>query len=82
MVDTTVVTRRVTNVGSSTSTYTATHTGMTGFGVQVNPSSLTLAPGETKSFTVSFIRNNNWTHVYSFGSLVWSEAYLRARVFS
>lgn len=80
VVDTTVVTRRVTNVGASTATYTATHTGLSGFGVVVAPSSLTLAPGETKSFTVSITRNNDWTNVYSFGSLVWSDGSHRVRV--
>ena len=69
---TTVVTRRVTNVGGSTATYTAT-ASTPGFTSVVTPSSLTLAPGETKSFTVSLAAAGATDGVWSFGSLVWSD---------
>jgi subtilisin family serine protease len=50
------VTRRVTNVGNSTATYTSSYTGMAGFTVAMSPASLTIAPGQTKSFTMTFTR--------------------------
>ncbi len=52
------VTRKVTNVSDGYATYTAAVTGMTGFQVKVTPTSLTLAKGQTKSFTVSFTRTD------------------------
>lgn len=80
VVDTVVVTRRVTNVGTSAATYQAALTGMTGFALEVSPSTLQLAPGETKSFTVRIKKTTSDTHVYSFGSLVWSSGSHRVRV--
>lgn len=50
------VTRRVTNVGHGFATYTAAITGMAGFDVAVKPRTLTLAPGQTRSFKVTFTR--------------------------
>jgi subtilisin family serine protease len=61
------VTRRVTNVGTETETYTASVTGMTGIAVSVNPSTITLAPGETKSFEVQFLRTSAPLNAYSGG---------------
>ena len=52
------VTRRVTNVGDSAATYTPSVSGMVGFNVVVSPSTLTLAKGQTKSFTVTFTRTD------------------------
>ncbi len=52
------VTRKVTNVSDGHATYTAAVTGMAGFQVKVTPASLTLAKGQTKSFTVSFTRTD------------------------
>src|SRR5262249_8130514 len=40
------VTRKVTNVGNSAATYTASFTGMAGIAVDVQPTSLSLNPGE------------------------------------
>lgn len=69
---TTVVTRRVTNVGASPATYTAA-ASIPGFTAVVSPATLTLAPGETKSFTVSLASAGAVDGVWSFGSLVWSD---------
>lgn len=67
------VTRRVTNVGSSAATYNATVTGMGGFTTTVTPSSLSLNPGQTKSYTVTFTRTTATLNVYTGGQLTWSD---------
>jgi hypothetical protein len=67
-----VMTRTVTNVGSSTSTYNATAT-LPGFAVTVTPSTLTLAPGESKSFQVRLQRTSAEQAAWKYGSLTWSD---------
>ena len=70
------VTRKVTNVGASAATYTASVTGMTGVTAVVNPTSLTLAPGATGTYTVSFTTTtaalNSYTEASS-GQLTWTQ---------
>jgi hypothetical protein len=66
------VTRKVTNVGAR-GTYTASLTGMAGFTAIVNPASLTLNPGETGVFTVSFTRTTATLNSYTGGQLTWSD---------
>jgi subtilisin family serine protease len=66
------VKRRVTNVGSSPATYDASVTG-SGFSAFVSPASLTLAPGETKSFTVTFTRTTAALNAYVGGQLTWTD---------
>jgi len=68
-----LVTRTVTNMGSSAETYTVAAT-LPGFSVAVTPSTLTLAPGESKSYTATLTRTTAPIGVYSFGSLVWTAA--------
>lgn len=72
VVGSTVVTRKVTNVGTSAATYTAT-ASVPGFTAVVTPSSLTLAVGETKTFTVTLAAAGVADGQWSFGSLVWSD---------
>ena len=67
------VRRTVTNVGSNTSTYSANVQGMTGFTTAVSPSSLTLAPGQSKSFTVTFTRTTGTLNAYTGGQLRWTD---------
>jgi hypothetical protein len=70
------VTRKVTNVGSSTATYTPSVTGMSGVTTVVSPSSLTLAPGETGTYTVAFTTNGAALNSYSTassGQLRWTD---------
>jgi subtilisin family serine protease len=67
------VTRKVRNVGSSPATYNASVTGMAGITVNVSPASLTLNPGETKSFTVTFTRTTAALNAYTGGQLAWSD---------
>jgi len=67
------VKRRVTNVGSNTSTYTSNVQGMTGFTTTVNPTSLTLAPGASASFTVAFTRTTGALNAFTGGQLRWTD---------
>jgi subtilisin family serine protease len=68
------VTRRVTNVGTASATYTANVVEPAGIDVQVSPASLTLAAGETKSFTVTITRETAPFGAYVSGSLTWNDA--------
>jgi hypothetical protein len=65
---------RVTNVGGSTATYSPSVTGLAGFTVDVSssPSPLTLAPGQTGSFTVTIARTTAALNTYGGGQLTWS----------
>ncbi len=80
MAGTQTVTRRVTNVGNSAATYTASYTGMAGFTVAVSPSSLTLAKGATGTFTVTFTRTTAPLNAYSGGQLRWTDGAHMVRV--
>ncbi len=66
------VTRRVTNVSRQPLTVNSSVTGMGGFTVSVTPASLSLAPGETKSFEVAFIRTTATLNAYTGGQLRWT----------
>ena len=58
----------------SAATYTATVTGLSGVDVVVTPSSLTLAPGASATFTVKFTTNSSATFdEYTSGHLTWSD---------
>jgi subtilisin family serine protease len=74
------VTRAVTNIGSGTATYTASVTGMTGITVLVSPPSLTINPGETKSFSVTFTRTTAALSAYVGGQLTWSDGTHSVRI--
>jgi hypothetical protein len=73
LASTQTVTRRVTNVSWRSGTYTASVTGMAGANVTVSPSSLTVRPGRTKSFTVTVNRTSAALNSYIGGQLVWSD---------
>ena len=64
--------RTVTNVGSSSATYTAS-ASVPGFTTVVTPSTLTLAPGASASFTVKLTATNAAEGVWNYGQLVWSD---------
>ena len=74
------VTRRVTNVGGNPATYTASINGPSGFNTVIAPSSLTLAAGETKSFSVTFTRTAAALNAYSGGQLRLSDGTHTVRV--
>ena len=63
--------RRVTNVGTATATYVAT-ASLPGWDVKVTPSTLTLAPGASASFTVQLAPTTAPVGEWGFGRLVWS----------
>ncbi|GAA4406672.1 hypothetical protein GCM10023168_21930 [Fodinibacter luteus] len=67
------VERTVTNVGDDTATYTASLTGLSGFAAEVSPTSLTLAPGASGSFTVALTRTTAALNAYTGGQLTWTE---------
>jgi hypothetical protein len=67
------VRRTVTNVGSSTATYTASIAGPAGYTVAVSPASITIAPGEKKSFEVTITRTDAPLGSYRFGSFTWTD---------
>ncbi|CAI5508058.1 unnamed protein product, partial [Closterium sp. Naga37s-1] len=64
------VTRTVTNVADTTSTYTVRIKKPAGVKVKVSPSSFTIAPGQRKTFTVTVVVK--WaSQSFKFGSLTW-----------
>ena len=67
------VTRKVTNVDDTAATYTVAVTSPTGFTTVVSPTSLTLDPGQTKSYTVTFTRTDAIFGSRRAGQLVWSD---------
>lgn len=72
VVDTTVVTRTVTNVGAAAASYTG-KVAVHGFKAELSPATLTLAPGESKSFTVSLTRTTAFENVWQLGAMEWSD---------
>ncbi len=66
------ITRKVTNVSGKSLTVSANVTGMDGFNVAVDPATLTLAKGETKSFMVTFTRTTATLNTYTGGQLYWT----------
>jgi subtilisin family serine protease len=66
------ITRKVTNVSGKKLTVSAAITGVSGVNVVVSPSSLTLNPGETKSFTVTFTTTTAALNSYTGGYLTWT----------
>ncbi|WP_457352305.1 S8 family serine peptidase [Roseateles sp. P5_D6] len=64
--------RNVTNVGTASATYTAA-ASVPGFTTVVTPSSLTLAPGASASFTVKLTATTAAEGVWNYGQLVWSD---------
>jgi subtilisin family serine protease len=74
------ITRRVTNVGGSTAIYNASVTGMLNITTVVSPSSLTLAAGETKEFSVTFTNVGAALNSYVGGQLRWTDGTHTVRV--
>jgi subtilisin family serine protease len=74
------VTRKVTNVGHAAVTYNASVSGMAGFTVAVTPSSLSISPGETKSYTVTITRTTATLDEYAGGQLTWTDGSHNVRI--
>ncbi|SHH71166.1 S8 family peptidase [Massilia sp. CF038] len=66
------LTRTVTNVGATSSTYNAT-AAVPGYTVDVQPASLTLAPGQKATFKVKLTRTTAPLDTWVYGSLTWSD---------
>jgi hypothetical protein len=67
------VKRSVTNVDNTSSTYKASVTGLGGITTTVTPKTLTLAPGETGTFKVTFARTSAAFGTYKSGLLFWKD---------
>ena len=65
------VTRTVKSVGSASETYTAS-IDLPGFTSVVSPSSFTIAPGATQSYTLSLTRTTATLNAYTAGFLTWT----------
>jgi hypothetical protein len=74
------VTRKVTNVGLASATYNVSVSGMTGYTVAVTPSSLTISPGETKSYPVTITRTTAPITEYTGGQLTWTDGSHNVRI--
>ncbi|HEX9120710.1 MAG TPA: S8 family peptidase [Terriglobales bacterium] len=74
------VKRSVTNVGKSNATFTASTTGLAGITTTITPSSLTLAPGQTRSFTVGLTRTTAAFNAYTGGQLTWTDGTHNVRI--
>ncbi|MGN6828662.1 S8 family serine peptidase [Paucibacter sp. M5-1] len=66
------LTRTVTNVSGQASTYNAS-IAVPGFDAVVTPSTLNLAAGESKSFSVKLTRTTAAQNAWNYGSLTWSD---------
>ena len=71
LVDTRTVTRRVTNPGETTETYTVDVVQPVGIRVDVVPTSLTVPPGQSASYDVSLAYQSGPLDLWRFGSLTW-----------
>jgi hypothetical protein len=74
------ITRRVTNVGNSAATYTASVAGLSGFTVAMSPASLAIARGETKQITLTFTRTDAALNAYTGGQLTLTDGTHSVRV--
>jgi hypothetical protein len=74
------VTRKLTNVGQGTAIYTSAVAGMAGFNVNISPATLTLGPGATKSFNVTFTRTTAALNSYAGGQLTWTDGTHNVRI--
>jgi subtilisin family serine protease len=68
-----IVKRTVKNVGSSTSTYSASVTAPPGIVASVVPATFSIAPGATKSYEVTFTRTTAALNVYAQGAITLSD---------
>jgi subtilisin family serine protease len=68
------VRRRVTNVGEESETYVATVSAPPEIVVDVVPANLTIGPGQSATFDVTFTYVSGPLDLWRFGSLVWSSS--------
>ena len=65
------ITRRVTNVGEESATYTVNVVPPAGIGVSVSPQTISLQPGASTSFDVTLSMQSGPLDLWRFGSLTW-----------
>lgn len=74
------VTRSVTNVGAAAATYSASVIGMEGIDVVVEPAVLTIEPGQSAVFTVTFTNVSAAPDQYVGGYLTWTSGAYAVRI--
>ena len=74
------VTRTVTNVSDTTSTYSVSVTGLAGLAVTVSPSTWSLKPGGKKTLRIKFQTKGAALNAYTGGYITWSDGSHRVRV--
>lgn len=75
------VVRRLTNVGATTETYTASATGLDGIDVRVSPASVTLRPGQTGAVRIRLVATPSApVSDYARGHLTWTGGRHEARI--
>ncbi|MGH3358643.1 MAG: S8 family serine peptidase, partial [Nocardioidaceae bacterium] len=74
------ITRTVTNVDDTASTYTVSKSGLKGVKVTATPSSFTIAPGATQRIRLRFERSTAAMGEYATGNLVLADGSHRVRV--
>jgi hypothetical protein len=73
LVATRTVTRRVTNVANRTETYRSSVRGLPGLNVSVAPSTMTLTPGQSRRYSLTFVaRRSAQYDRFVGGSVTWS----------
>jgi hypothetical protein len=71
LTNTRTITRRVTNVTDASETYTAEIVLPPGIDVQLTPASLSVGPGQSATYEVTFTYVSGPLEFYRFGSLTW-----------
>jgi hypothetical protein len=66
------LTRRVTNVSENVESYSVSVKAPPGINVEVNPSTLSVAPGESVSYNVTMTYESGPLDLWRFGSLLWT----------
>jgi subtilisin family serine protease len=66
------VTRTVTNVSDTSSTYTASAV-VNGYNAEVTPASFTIAPGAKQTFSIKLSRISAPADTWAFGNLTWTD---------
>jgi hypothetical protein len=73
------VSRTVTNVGATSATYSAT-ASITGYSAVVSPTSFTVAPGKTQTYSVTLTRGNAANNVWQYGSVTLTDGTHNVRI--